>query len=120
MNTVFVYGLLKPDFSLHRVAAPFLERAIEATVSGRLYDGGVPAARFDQAGEIRGFVFWLHSTDEALRVLDELEDEGTHYRRVTVTATTPDGPVEAYAYEYLLPLDGCPDVGGLWTKNLPR
>src|SRR5688572_30634713 len=117
MNTIFVYGLLKPGLRLFHVAEPFVERSASATVRGRLYDdAGLPAARFDVDGEIEGFVFWLDGArmDSALRVLDELEDEGDVYRRIVVETRTDDGPVEAFAYEYLLPLEGRPDVGPCW------
>lgn len=115
-NAIFVYGLLKPGLSLHHVAAPFVERSAPAVVRGRLYDAGVPAARFDQDGTIEGFVFWLDETrlEEALRVLDELEDEGDEYRRVTVDARTDEGTVRAFSYEYLWALDGRAFVGSSW------
>jgi gamma-glutamylcyclotransferase (GGCT)/AIG2-like uncharacterized protein YtfP len=117
VNTVFVYGLLKPGLRLHHVAAPFVTHAVPARTSGRLYDAGVPAARFDEDGQIEGFVFFIDDVrlDEALRVLDELEDEGTDYRRVVVIATTEEGDVEAYAYEYLLDLDPGSFVGPTWA-----
>lgn len=47
MNTVFVYGLLKPGFSLHHVAEPFVAASMPGRTRGRLYDADVPAARFD-------------------------------------------------------------------------
>jgi gamma-glutamylcyclotransferase (GGCT)/AIG2-like uncharacterized protein YtfP len=117
MNRIFVYGLLKPGFSLHHVAAPFVTDSTPATVRGRLYDDGVPAARFDEDGEIDGFVFTLDEArlDEALRVLDELEDEGSDYRRVVVDASTQTGVVQAFAYDYLRPVDGRRDVGRRWA-----
>ncbi len=116
MNTVFVYGLLKPGQRLHHVAEPYVQRATPARTTGRLYDAGVPAARFDEDGEIEGYVFWVDPArlDEALRVLDSLEDEGVEYRRVTIRATTADGTVAAHAYEYLLALYGAPLVGPMW------
>jgi gamma-glutamylcyclotransferase (GGCT)/AIG2-like uncharacterized protein YtfP len=100
---MFVYGLLKPGLRLYHVAEPFVVDATPATVRGRLYDAGVPAARFDEDGVIEGFLFTLDEArlDEALAVLDELEDEGDEYRRIVLTAVTGDGEVEAYAYEYL-------------------
>jgi gamma-glutamylcyclotransferase (GGCT)/AIG2-like uncharacterized protein YtfP len=116
VNTIFVYGLLKPGLRLHHVVEPFVTRSVEGRARGRLYDAGVPAARFDQDGEIEGFVFWLDETrlGEALRVLDDLEDEGVEYRRIVVAVTTDDGVVDAHGYEYLRPLDGRPDVGRTW------
>lgn len=116
MRTIFVYGLLKPGLSLHHVAAPYVVRSMPGRVRGRLYDAGVPAARFDEDGEIDGFVFWLEPRrlEDALRVLDDLEDEGDLYRRVMVEAATEDGPVRAFAYEYVRSLDGLRPVGGVW------
>ena len=93
MNRIFVYGLLKPGLRLHHVAEPFVTKATSATTKGRLYDAGVPAARFDEDGTIDGFVFELDEArlDEGLAVLDDLEDEGDEYRRIVITAQTPDG-----------------------------
>jgi len=119
MRTIFVYGLLKPGFTYHGLAAPFVVDTEPAHVSGRLFDAGVPAARFDQTGTITGYVYWLHEdrVDEALTAFDDLEDEGEHYRRVRVTAHTPTGAVEAYAYEYLLDLSGARYVGESWPRS---
>ena len=116
MNRVFVYGLLKPGQRLHHLAAPFVTRTEAARARGRLYDAGVPAARFDEDGDIDGHVFWLEEArlHEALRVLDELEDEGVEYRRIEIEARAGGVAVTAFAYEYLLPLDGCPFVGSSW------
>jgi gamma-glutamylcyclotransferase (GGCT)/AIG2-like uncharacterized protein YtfP len=113
---MFVYGLLKPGLRLHHVAQPFVERSVAATAKGRLYDAGVPAARFDRDGLIEGFVFWLEASrvNDALQVLDELEDEGEEYRRIVIDVHTDEGSVQAFAYEYLLSLDGCRDVGPCW------
>ncbi len=127
MNAVFVYGLLKPGFSLFHVAEPFVTYSTPGRVRGRLYDArgfggvprdeGLPAARFDEDGEIEGFVFRLadEQLDEALRILDELEDEGDVYRRVAVDVSTDGGVVRAFAYEYLGPLEGRRDVGSAWV-----
>jgi gamma-glutamylcyclotransferase (GGCT)/AIG2-like uncharacterized protein YtfP len=116
IRTIFVYGLLKPGFSLHHVVDPFVVRSATGRTRGRLYDAGVPAARFDADGDIAGVVFWLDDgrLDEALRILDDLEDEGDEYRRVVVDVETSDGVVQAFAYEYLKPLDGSRDVGSAW------
>ena len=49
-----------------------------------------------------------------------LEDEGTEYRRIVVAAETgSETVVDAFAYEYLLPLDRCPFVGPRWTDPAP-
>jgi gamma-glutamylcyclotransferase (GGCT)/AIG2-like uncharacterized protein YtfP len=85
-------------------------------VRGRLYDADVPAACFNEDGQIEGFVFWLdeRTLDEALRVLDELEDEGDVYRRIVIDVETTDGLIPAFAYEYLGPVDGRREVGSVW------
>lgn len=118
MNTVFVYGLLKPGFSLHHVAEPFVVSWVPGRTRGRLYDADVPAARFDQDGEIAGFLFHLEDErlDEALRILDDLEDEGDVYRRVVVDVSTENGTMRAFAYEYLGSLEGRRDTGSDWLK----
>lgn len=116
MNAIFVYGLLKPGLRLHHVVAPYVVRSAAATTRGRLYDAGVPAARFDEDDEIEGFVLWLdpHRLTEALRVLDDLEDEGEVYERRVVLARTPSGLIEAHAYHYIQSFDGLPAVGRAW------
>ncbi len=117
MNRMFVYGLLKPGLRLHHVAEPYVERAVVGRTRGRLYDAGVPAARFDEDGEVEGFVFYIDESrlDEALLVLDDLEDEGTEYRRITITVSTDEGDVEAHAYEYLMALAPEAYVGTTWS-----
>ena len=128
MNVIFVYGLLKPGLRLHHVAEPFVVRAAPATARGRLYDAGssgaspsdgLPAARFDEDGDIDGFVLWLDEQrlDDALCILDELEDEGVDYERRVIEVMTQDGVVDAFAYHWLLPLDGCVHVGRAWPVN---
>jgi gamma-glutamylcyclotransferase (GGCT)/AIG2-like uncharacterized protein YtfP len=117
-----VYGLLKPGFSLYGVAEPFVVASTPATASGRLYDAGVPAARFDEDGTIEGFIFWLdpQRMDEALKVLDELEDEGQVYRRQEIEVRTAEGEQRVYAYHYLPSVGGLPDVGSVWQRREGR
>jgi gamma-glutamylcyclotransferase (GGCT)/AIG2-like uncharacterized protein YtfP len=116
VNAVFVYGLLKPGFSLHHVVEPYVVASTPGRVRGRLYDADVPAARFDEGAEIEGVVFWLDDerVTEVLDVLDELEDEGEVYRRIVVDVNTDTQPVRAFAYEYIGSLDGRADVGPSW------
>ena len=122
MNAIFVYGLLKPGFSLYGVSEPFVVASMPATASGRLYDAGVPAARFDEDGTIEGFVFSLdpHRVDEALKVLDELEDEGQVYRRQEIDVRTAEGEQRVYAYHYLGSVEGLADVGAVWERREGR
>jgi gamma-glutamylcyclotransferase (GGCT)/AIG2-like uncharacterized protein YtfP len=113
---LFVYGLLKPGFRLHHLAAPFVVGSVAARAHGGLYDAGVPAARFDEDGDIEGFVLWLDPArlEHALRVLDDVEDEGVEYRRVQIEVEYGARRAEVYAYEYLRPLHAARAVGPAW------
>ena len=115
-SAIFVYGLLKPGLRMWPMVEPYVVRSAPGVARGRLYAAEYPAAVFGDDGEIDGFVLWLDEArlDDALRMLDEAEDEGVMYERRTIDVQTSDGPVEAHAYHWLLPLDGCPDVGRSW------
>jgi gamma-glutamylcyclotransferase (GGCT)/AIG2-like uncharacterized protein YtfP len=119
VNTIFVYGLLKPGLSLHHLIEPYVTRSLEGTARGRLYAAEYPAARFEDDGEIDGVVMWLDEAriDEALGLLDEAEDEGVVYERRTIAVATPEGTVRAHAYHWLLSIDGCDDVGRSWPAG---
>jgi gamma-glutamylcyclotransferase (GGCT)/AIG2-like uncharacterized protein YtfP len=119
VNAIFVYGLLKPGLRLHHVVEPFVVRSAPGTATARLYDAGLPAARFDEDGALEGFVFWLDESrlEEALRVLDDLEDEGEMYSRIAIDVDTKDGTVRAQAYHYLLSVEGRDDAGRSWGKD---
>ena len=80
------------------------------------------AARFDEDGTIEGFVFSLdpQRMDEALKVLDELEDEGQVYRRQEIDVRTAEGEHRAYAYHYLGSVEGLTDVGAVWVRREGR
>lgn len=117
---VFVYGLLKPGFPLHEVVEPYVVASMRCRVGGRLFDAGVPAARFGSEGTIDGFLLRLDPSrlQEALDVLDDLEDEGKEYRRVLVTVEAGDGErAAAFAYEYLGSHDGFAEVGSSWPRT---
>ncbi len=116
MNTVFVYGLLKPGLSMHHMVEPYTQRSAPGTARGRLYAAEYPAARFDEDGDVDGVVLWLDEDrlSEILQALDDAEDEGVMYERRTIEVRTDDGPVEAFAYHWLLSVDGCADVGRCW------
>lgn len=103
MNTLFVYGLLSPGRSLHHVVQPYVTRACKAVARGRRYEAEYPAVRFGEPGEVDGYVLWLDEArlGEALAILDDVEDEGEMYRRVTIDVTTEVGVVSAYAYHFL-------------------
>jgi gamma-glutamylcyclotransferase (GGCT)/AIG2-like uncharacterized protein YtfP len=121
-NAIFVYGLLKPGLSLHHLVEPFVTRSADATARGRLYAAEYPAALFGQDGEIDGVVLWLDPArqDEALKLLDEAEDEGVMYERRTIEVRTDAGPVLAHAYHWLLTVDGCADMGRTWPVGGSR
>jgi hypothetical protein len=55
--------------------------------------------------------------DEALRVLDEVEDEGEMYQRIVIEVATDDGVVSAHAYQYLLDVDAAESVGSVWPRE---
>ena len=102
--------MLRPGESLHHTVAPYVVRFADATATGRVYEAQYPAGRFDEDGDVDGVVLWLDTSklDEALHVLDEVEDEGEMYERRPVTVSTDDGPVEAFVYHYLLSVEGLP------------
>jgi gamma-glutamylcyclotransferase (GGCT)/AIG2-like uncharacterized protein YtfP len=119
VNALFVYGLLKPGLRMYPMIEPFVVRSAPGTASGRLYAAEYPAGHFDADGEIDGVVLWLDPSrsDEALRMLDDAEDEGVMYERRTIEVRTADGVVAAHAYHWLLGLDGCPEVGRNWPPE---
>ena len=110
MNAVFVYGLLRPGYSLHHTVEPCVVRSAPGTARGNVYDAQYPGGRFDEDGEVDGVVLWLDDArlDEALQILDEVEDEGEMYDRRVISVATADGPVDAFVYHYLLDVEGLP------------
>lgn len=99
--TYFVYGTLKPGGLYWPRVSDTIAWYEPAKVIGELYDTGLgyPAAIFSGDGIIDGFL--LHAipakADQARRVIDEIEDEGNEYRRVTVTTVSG---VSAAGYEW--------------------
>nr|WP_267962735.1 gamma-glutamylcyclotransferase [Thermus hydrothermalis] len=64
-------------------------------------------------GRVYGEVLFL--PEEALPLLDALEEEGEEYRRERILVQTEEGPMEAWAYLYLLDLEGAlPLPKGVW------
>jgi gamma-glutamylcyclotransferase (GGCT)/AIG2-like uncharacterized protein YtfP len=99
---LFVYGTLMPDRLRWPILAAFARAHRPAEVAGRLYDSGNgwPVAVFGGAGVIPGVLVELEPmlVDEALAILDEVEDTATDtLRRIVVT--TLDG-VQAWAYHH--------------------
>jgi gamma-glutamylcyclotransferase (GGCT)/AIG2-like uncharacterized protein YtfP len=115
---LFVYGTLMPGDRLWPLLAPYASSWAPGNAPGRLWDTGhgYPAIRFDPAGApVPGVVVTLHAdrAGEAVAVLDEVEEEGVLYRRITVD--TSAGP--AFAYEWLGPTDGLAHLPDGWPQR---
>ena len=129
-DLLFVYGTLKRGFRNHRLlaSAEFVGEARTGQRRYRLLDCGAYPALIELSAEsalaeppaIRGEVYRI--TPEHLPALDELEDEGTLYRRTTIPVVLVDesagAPVVAWTYLWL----GCPDrfsliAGDVWPSR---
>lgn len=99
-HVLFVYGTLRPGQPRWHLLSPYASSWAEAEAEGRAWDTGLgyPAAVFGPGGRIRGVAVALvpERADEALRVLDGIEQEGTLFRRRTVVTTA--GPAMAYEW----------------------
>ena len=118
---LFVYGTLMPGRLRWPILAPFARRHRPAEVGGRLYDSGNgwPVAVFGGEGVIPGVLVELEPdrVDEALPVLDEVEDTATDtLRRIEVT--TVDG-VQTWAYHYAHTVDGFTPIER-WAEQAER
>ena len=128
LDLVFVYGTLLPGEERWHILRPYVvDEGVADTVVGRLYDTGegYPAATFgspadgeggESAGAVTGRVFKLRSDtlDEALAILDEVEDLVLgFYRRVAVTTA---GGRRVWAYAYGAGLSLTPIDGGDWLE----
>lgn len=121
MERVFVYGTLKRGERNYPLVESLVVRVLPGYVEGyRLlhlaegpgrpypYPGMVPGK-----GRVYGEVLFL--PEEALALLDELEEEGVEYRRVRVLVETEEGPLPAWTYLYLGDLEGAiPLPQGVW------
>jgi gamma-glutamylcyclotransferase (GGCT)/AIG2-like uncharacterized protein YtfP len=115
---LFVYGTLMPGEPLWPALAPFAVAWEEATASGRIWDTGhgYPGVRFDVAADdVPGVLVALDRVRlaAAIDMLDEIEEEGSLYRRVQVS--TSGGP--AWAYEWLGPTDGLTLLADGWPRT---
>jgi gamma-glutamylcyclotransferase (GGCT)/AIG2-like uncharacterized protein YtfP len=105
---LFVYGTLMPGRLRWPLLAPFATAHRPAEAEGTLYDSGHgwPVAVFGAEGVIPGVLVGLDAErlDDALPVLDEVEDTATDtLRRIAIT--TLDGAA-AWAYHYTRGVDG--------------
>jgi gamma-glutamylcyclotransferase (GGCT)/AIG2-like uncharacterized protein YtfP len=115
---LFVYGTLMPGEPLWPALAPFAVAWEEGSAAGRIWDTGhgYPAVRFDLAGDTVPGVLVSLDPDRlaaAIAVLDEIEEEGSLYRRVEVS--TSGGP--AWAYEWLGPTAGLAPLPAGWPRT---
>jgi gamma-glutamylcyclotransferase (GGCT)/AIG2-like uncharacterized protein YtfP len=116
---LFVYGTLMPGHLRWPVVRDQVVDHRPTTVAGALYDTGwgYPAARFDEAGSVPGWLLRFDDEHETrvFAVLDLVE--GDHYRRVTVQC---DDGTAAFSYEWIGPRTGLipADVG--WDRQLER
>lgn len=120
MEAVFVYGTLKRGERNHGVVASLVRGLVPGYAEGfALYH--LPAGKGRPyaypamvPGEGRVFGEVLFLPEEALPLLDALEEEGVEYRRVRVRVQTAEGVVEAWAYLYLDEPQGVPLPEGVW------
>jgi gamma-glutamylcyclotransferase (GGCT)/AIG2-like uncharacterized protein YtfP len=118
---LFVYGTLMPGRLRWPILATFARGHRTAEVAGRLYDSGNgwPVAVFGDGGVIPGVLVELDPdrVDEALPILDDVEDTATDtLRRIEVT--TLDG-ARAWAYHYTQAVDGLTPIER-WTGQAER
>jgi gamma-glutamylcyclotransferase (GGCT)/AIG2-like uncharacterized protein YtfP len=112
---VFAYGTLMPGAANWRHLEPFAVSTVPASADGQLFDtgSGFAAAQFGGAEPIPGALIQIapERIDEALAVLDRLEDLGNQFRRIVV----PTSSGSAYAYETLVATDGLPHLPAGWV-----
>jgi gamma-glutamylcyclotransferase (GGCT)/AIG2-like uncharacterized protein YtfP len=120
---IFVYGTLMPGDVLWPELEPYARSWHPVTARGRLWDTGhgFPGVRFDSDTEsnndssaVPGVLVELDPgrANEAVDLLDRIEDEGRLYRRVEVE--TSSGP--ALAYEWLGRTDGLKPLPDGWPR----
>ena len=111
-HRVFVYGTLRRGFINNDATLAFRGGATfltTGTLAGGLYSvGWYPALIEGEEGRVTGEV-WELTTPGLMHVLDDYEglfDDGPpEYERALRRIETPDGPLEAWAYLYLHPVD---------------
>lgn len=115
---IFVYGTLMPGEPLWPALASFAVAWHEASAAGRLWDTGrgYPGVCFDAAaGAVPGILVSLDpdQVGAAIELLDDIEEEGSLYRRVQVE--TSGGP--AWAYEWLGATAGLAQMPDGWPRR---
>ena len=118
---LFVYGTLQPGRGRWSRIADLVDDVGSARTAGRLVatPHGWPAATFGGQGTVHGYLLAIRDGGrrELLDRCDAIEAVGTLFRRVLITVDGPDGPVDAFAYEWLGPdpPPGDPVPGGRWA-----
>ena len=100
----FVYGTLRPGYGNARLWFGYAEGEHdgEAVVNGfRLVGHAFPYAIRDEHSSTVGCLVYprLDTYDYVTDAMDMLEGVPTHYRRIQVPVSTPDGEVQAWMYE---------------------
>lgn len=109
-----------PGEPLWPVLAPYALSWEPAVADGRLWDTGhgYPAVRFDErGGPVPGILVAVDPRQraEVTGLLDQVEEAGRLYRRVVV----PTSGGDAYAYEWLGPIDGLVPLTTGWPPPPP-
>ena len=115
---IFVYGTLRTGGSNHHRMAGATPHGA-GTVRGRLYRiDWYPGILLGEAGyDVRGEAFAVDAA--TLAALDAFE--GTEYRRVRTTVSRDNGaPIEAWIWEYHMPVTGLREIpSGDWLEEEP-
>lgn len=130
-KTVFVYGTLRPGQLYWPHIAPFAVAAEPAIAQGLLYDLGPYPAMVCGSGSVVGELIRLDSPQEALAIMDEIEDyygpndPRNEYERTLIYATTrASARIECYCYLYAhshrLGLTATRIVSGDWLQRNHR
>lgn len=107
---LFVYGTLCSGEEAEWILRDAQVRRIPGEAIGESVETGTPypGVVFVPSGRpVAGEIVWLQpeAFTDTMRRLDEYEDVPDLYRRVRVVASTPDGDIEAYAYEWIAGID---------------
>ncbi|WP_134702383.1 gamma-glutamylcyclotransferase [Ammoniphilus sp. YIM 78166] len=107
MAYIFVYGTLRSGQYYHHLIEKQIQSIQKATVEGLLFDlpYGYPAV-IEGTGRVVGELFTFENHQQALCILDELEDyhgpgKDNEYERIETLATLDTGqhvPCQMYVY----------------------
>jgi gamma-glutamylcyclotransferase (GGCT)/AIG2-like uncharacterized protein YtfP len=117
-NLLFVYGtLLQRGNPFANYLMQHCTYIAAGKIKGTLYDiGEYPGMIITVNNYVCGSVYQLHHSEENLRVIDDYEGygPGQHqpnlYIRLLASIETDNGIVNAWVYQYNLPVDGLPQI----------